>query len=367
MDENRLKLLLGYLEQDPENVSLIEDAALAAMALAEDDKAVMLFERLEKLHPLTPSLRNDYGLSALRLSDFDTAERLFQTLVGDDEADPAARFNLAWAQAKQGKLIKAEQQINEACANALPQAAMLKIQLIHQRGAFDEALEMGRELLTLHPDHAGLNAAMSVLALDCEDTALAKHCADKASGHPDGLTSLATLELRDMAVDEAAAHFDAALALNSHSPRAWVGSGLVELMRNNPQIAAGHIDRGAEQFGDHIGSWIAAGWAYLLAGRHDIAEQRFEAALGVDENFAESHGSLAVSALLKGDTSKAQKLADIASRLDRNCFSAALAQSLIANSSGDTDKARKILERALNTPMDDDGRTVAQALIHLGL
>ena len=49
-------------------------------------------------------------------------------------------------------------------------------------------------------------------------------------------------------------------------PRALVGRGLGRLVCGQIESGAVDIEAGAFGFGDHIGSWIAAGWARLVDG-----------------------------------------------------------------------------------------------------
>ncbi len=97
------------------------------------------------------------------------------------------------------------------------------------------------------------------------------------------------------------------------------------------------------------------------------ARARFETALDLDPNFAETHGSLAVLDLLEGNSESARERSEIALRLDRQCYSAALARSLLAAGAGDQETARRIYEKAIDTPVDGSGRTIGQALAKLGM
>jgi tetratricopeptide (TPR) repeat protein len=292
---------------------------------------------------------------------------LFGELVESGVDEPAVRFNLAWALAMDKQFDRALELLDDDLARALPQAAMLQINLLHDRGEFEDAARRAREYVEIHPSYAPLMAAVSVLALDVEDEALAAACAAKGGEHPDALTTLGTLALGDERATEALDLFDRALDRNSQVPRAWVGRGLARLMTGQSPDAAADIDRGAEMFGDHLGSWIAAGWAHFVNKDLASARARFETALELDDTFAESHGSLAVLDLLEGNVEGARERSEIALRLDRQCYSAALARSLLAAGAGDEATARRIYEAAINTPVDDSGRTIAQALAKLGL
>ena len=138
-------------------------------------------------------------------------------------------------------------------------------------------------------------------------------------------------------------------------------------MTGEADAAPADIDRGAELFGTHLGSWIAAGWAHFIAGDHAAARARFERALALDPTFAESHGGLAVIDVAEGKLKQASERTKVALRLDRECYGAALARSLLASSAGNPARAKAILDQALVTPVDASGRTIAQSLARMGL
>lgn len=365
--ESRADRLLALLASDPQNPSLLADAAEAALAEGRAGEATELLDRQAALAPLPAQARNLAGLAALRLGRFDVAAAHFAELLEAGERDLAIRFNLAWSRAMLNDHDAALRLLDETTVETLPQAAMLKVQLLHDRGAFEPAAELGRAAIARHPDHAGLLAAVSVLALDVDDPQLARQCAARAGDHPDALATLGTLALGDERATEALDIFDRALARNPQVPRAWVGRGLAKLLAGQADTAAADIERGARMFGDHLGSWIAAGWTHFVNRDLAASRVRFEHALDLDPNFAESHGSLAVLDVLEGRIEEARARSDIALRLDRNCYSGALARTLLAAAAGDEAQARRIYDIALNTPVDAGGRTIAQALARLGL
>jgi tetratricopeptide (TPR) repeat protein len=364
---SRLDRLLPLLEADPANLSLLADAAETALSEQRPEVAAELLERYAAIAPLPPSETNLAGLAALQTRNYGRAAALFAELVDSGVDEPAVRFNLAWACAMDKQFDRALELLDDDLARALPQAAMLQVQLLHDRGEFDDAATRAREYVEIHPSYPPLMAAVSVLALDVEDEALAAACAAKGGEHPDALTTLGTLALGEERATEALELFDRALDRNQHVPRAWVGRGLARLMTGQSPDAAADIDRGAEMFGDHLGSWIAAGWAHFVNKDLASARARFETALELDDTFAESHGSLAVLDLLEGNVEGAREKSEIALRLDRQCYSAALARSLLAAGAGDQEKARRIYDAAINTPVDGSGRTIGQALAKLGM
>lgn len=359
---SRHDTLSALLEADPTNTALLSDTADAAFAEERWAETIAAVERLDKFARPSPERLHQAGLSAMRLKQWSAAADWFARAMEDGVDEPAIRFNRGWSLAMANDLGPALEMVDRPTAEALPQAAQLRVQLMHDRGEVDAAMAEAEALLMLHPDHRGLNAVVATLAIDAEDVDLAERCAMIAGDHPDALTTMGTLALDRMDGDAAARFFDQALAREPSSPRAWIGRGLARMTGENSEGAAAEIDRGAEMFGTHLGSWIAAGWAHFLAGDAITARTRFEKALSIDDSFAESHGALAVMDLMAGDTENAHRRLEVARRLDRECFSAALASMLLAAGSGDADRARAIFERALDTPIDEHGRTLASAL-----
>lgn len=362
-----LAALLSYLAVDPSNPGLILDTTEAALDAGQVDQARTLLDRLPGAEATLPRVRHLAGLVALRSAHFDDAAAAFRALLADGHEDPALRFNAAWALTKAGDVSGATETLDDATALALPQAAALRVTLLHTTGDLDGAENAGRHYLTIHPGHRALAAAMSTLAVDIEDEALAADCAALAPDHPDALATLGTLALGRDNASEAEALFDQVLERTPHVPRAWIGRGLAGLMTGKTDQAATDLDRGATLFADHLGSWIAAGWAHFVLRDYVTSRARFEHALALDHNFAETHGSLAVLDILDGDVGRARERVGIALRLDRECFSGALAAALLASGSGDSSGARAIVERALHTPIDGMQRTVAQSLAKLGM
>ena len=363
----QLDQLLGFLDNDPGNAALLADTADAALAAGRPEVAINLLERRAAIEPAGPRERNLTGLAALQERRFADAVTAFAALMAEGEDSPGLRFNLAWSAAMAKQPDTALVALDDAAVDALPQAAMLKVQLLHDAGRYDDAAAIGRSAIERHPDDPGLAAAVSVLAIDIDDADLAAACAAKGGDHPDALTTRGTLALDGSDAVAARALFDRALAVNSHIPRAWIGRGLAKMMTGEGADAGADLDRGAELFGDHLGSWIAAGWAYFVAGDRTSARARFETALGIDPTFAECQGSLAVIDILDGDVAEGRERASVAIRLDRRCSSAALAQTLLAAGDGDPARAQRIFETALGTPIDESGRTIAQALARMGM
>ena len=364
---DKLQRLLGYLKEDPKNSALILEAAETAFEAKDAAMAQLLADRLRAAGPVSPAQLGRLGFAALSAGAFGDAAGFYQEILEAGEADAPARFNLAYANAKEGRFDTALELLDEATATSLPQAATLEVQLLHERGEFEHAFDRARQHLTAFPDDRSLLAATSTLALDNEDIAFARTCARKAGDHPEALSSLGIIMLGEADTSGALQLFERSLKMNDAAPRSWIGQGLVRLACGEAAPAAQDIDRGAELFDDHIGSWLAAGWAYLVAGDLPAARARFERAQSIDPAFAETLGSIAVIDVADGRLDEARHRSVAALRLDRECFTALLAQSLLKAEAGDQQNAKAIFEQIIRTPIGRNELTVRDMLMKLGL
>ena len=362
----RYARMAEYLAHDPDNLRLIADTAEAAFAEERFDEAQELLDRHARLVPLDPPAQHMAGLIAMRRLDWEGAAERYAALMDSGEDAPAIRFNRAWSLAMAKRFEEALPLIDDATSAEIPAAAQLEVGLLHQLGQFERAEERARILIELHPDHRGLNGAVSTLAMDIEDVDLARQTAAKAPDHPESMVTLGTLALGDDDPEAAAVLFDQVLARTPDAPRALIGRGLTRLLTGDPMTAAQEIDRGAGIWGDHLGSWIAAGWAYAIAGDMAAAKARFEKAVELDDSFGEAQGSMAVIEILEGNIDEAKRRTEIALRLDRQSFSGALAAMLLASGGGNQELAKRIFERAIHTPIDGKDMTIARSLARLG-
>ncbi|MEQ1540687.1 MAG: tetratricopeptide repeat protein [Novosphingobium sp.] len=354
--KDQLDRLLGYLAADPDNPTLLIDAIEAAFDANALDQAEHLSARLSGIRPGSFEAGYHAAKLAMMRRDFASAAALLDPLVSAG-APPNARFNLAWSKAMIGDKVTALALLDSETIGQIADAAMLRTQLLHEAGDFEAALACGQAALESHPGDPGLNAAVATLALDLQDLGLARACSARGGDHPEALAAAGMLEMHDGDPAGARISFDRAIAVRQHNPRAWIGRGLAKLSEHDHAGAAADLDRGAQQFSDHIGSWIAAGWAHYLSGDLEAALQRFEKAMKIDPNFAQSHGSLAVVQAAGGQIAEARRSMEIAFRLDRQCFSAVLAKIML--DVDDPAVAKTLVARAFDTPLNESGMTVA--------
>jgi len=356
--------LLGYLEHDPENLNLIGEACAMSQNLGLSDKTVELLGRYTAIAPLPPVLTNLSGLAALRQDRFTDAVAIFESLLKAAPEDSNLRYNLAWARTMTGDHEAAAQLLDEATGETVPGAAALKIQALHRLGDLEAALEYGTALVEKRPTDTGLLGALSLVAIDAQMPNLAREWATRSQDTAEGLSTLGVLLLQDNHIDDALACFERGLEVRPDSARNLLGKGLARMAAGDAAGAAEYLDQSAGQFGSHLGTWIAAGWAHFAAGNHAQARAIFEQTLALDETFSEAHGALAVLDLLDTNIESARRRTDIALRLDRRSFAGALAKTLLLEREGDAQAAQRIRDITLNTPLES-GRTIAEAMIAL--
>ena len=356
---SRLKRLLTFVERDPDNSALVFDAA--ALAFDEGDLGLAA-DLIRRVNAPTAPIRNLAATIAIAEERLEDAVTLLSGLFKEGENAPAVRFNLAWSLACLARYEEAEALLRDEVLSVSPRAPSLRIKVLHHLERYEEALKEGESLMVSFPENRVLAGALATLAMDADREELARHYATQAGDNPEGLTAGGMFSLQDQDADSALALFDKAIAVQPDSPRAWVGKGLALLARSEPAKAAEALDHGAGLFGDHLGSWIAAGWASFIAGDLAGARDRFERVVALDGTFSEGHGGLAVIDIVEGNLVSAQRNADIAMRLDRVGLGGALAGILLMQAQGRPDAAERIRAAALTAPIGPGGKTLAQML-----
>ena len=139
------------------------------------------------------------------------------------------------------------------------------------------------------------------------------------------------------------------LAKKPDEGRSWSGLGMASLLQRDLAGAAVQLEQAVKFMPKHIGTWHALGWCRLFAGDQNGAAQAFETALGLDRNFGESHGGMAVVAAIRGERAAAEGSIDRAMRLDPQGLSARYAQMVLSGQTSDPERFRAIAHRLMSS------------------
>lgn len=354
---SRLERLMSYLDQDPDNPRLMADAAEAAFEEGQLSEAVALVERQAALAPLTPSLTALLGRVAIAEGRDEDARAVFESLLAAHPGDPALRYNLGLVLERRGELETALERLGPD--NETWEIAALKVRLLHRLERLEAAIAIGDGWDEGRDSDPRLWGGLSAVAIDTEDMVRARTWAERGASSTDGQVTLGMLTLAEGEAERALGFFEQAVRQRPGTARGALGLGMVALGEDQPAVAAEHFQRAAHAFATHLGSWVAAGWAWLLADAPERGEACFHKAVALDDSYGEAQAGLAYVDWLRGQTHEADRRARIALRLDPSSLGGALVQSQIAAATGRDGLADKIRQGALMSPVGPRGETVA--------
>jgi len=99
---------------------------------------------------------------------------------------------------------------------------------------------------------------------------------------------------------------------------------------------------------NHIGTGHALAWCYLVNSNIDVAEQKFNTSLDIDNRFGETYGGLAMIETIRGNRDEAELLVRKALKLDKQSWSAWYVKSVLASKTNQK-VSDKILSKLLET------------------
>ncbi|AOJ64588.1 hypothetical protein WJ32_18590 (plasmid) [Burkholderia ubonensis] len=360
--EARLLRLVRFLDMDPQNPSLLAEAASVSFECSGFDRTVDWLKRLEKIQPLSPETLNMLGIAALASGQCAVAEEAFRDLRTQVPGDTTLLHEHAYTLILMGEYQKA---LDELDASEMPlpaNCAALKTRALHHLGQVSAAIGYAEAALTDSSSDEDLAVSLATLYLDANRLDDAERLAQQFPSHYESAVILGSAHLLRGRQDEARASFDRALAIHQGSARALLGAGLTALSGLRFAEASSLLDDAARILDRHAGAWVAAGWSYLFAGDLKTARERFQRTNEIDKNFAEGHGGMAVVQRLEGEQREASRNAAIARRLDPDCFSLRLYATLIAEQQGDSQMSNDIRRSALEHQLLPDGTRIATLL-----
>jgi tetratricopeptide (TPR) repeat protein len=367
-----LARLQGYLRQDPDNWSLRAEVFDAALAAGEVQVAGAEVEGALRARPNDAAWSHRRALLLLAGAHHAEAQALLESLIAQGHDDPAIRHNLGYALFAQGQVEACRDTVAPLLGPSEDDAAVawvLWLRCQHRLCRLNEALEAFLRSSTrraMSPDAWGV---ASLMALDAGRLEEARVWSERAlQGRADQLEALASRGSVALAQQDAGGaldYFERALKVNGQDGRSWSGLALARMLQMDLAGALDAFGRAVRTMPEHIGTWIGMGWCLSLSHQPEAARDAFERALGLDRNFAESHGALAVALVRIGQAERAKLEIELALRLDPKSLSARYAQAMLRGETDDPAAFLRLSRRVLgqHTALGYPSRTLADLVL----
>ncbi len=360
----RLGRLLGYLQEDPDNLALLHDAADLALQEGCWEEASALVASTLALMPQDPVSRYRKAVILSHAGDATGSLALTQALLDEGQQHDAVMFQHARALILAGRHAQAEPVLEGLLSHAadLPEFDFLYVRALHGAGRLDDAI---RVVTSLGEDPVA-QGMLSLLYTD--DDRLQEGAAIAAAvlaTHPDNIDALisaGTVSLAMEDADSALPYFERALKTHADNGRSWMGVGLARLSRQDFPGAREAFEKTVRLMPSHLGSWNALAWIEMLQQDLAAAEATLQAALRINRNFGETHGTVAVLRAFEQNWAEAKHHADIAVRLQPESFAGRFAQTLILEHRGRPDRARQLLEQVMRNFQAPAGGNLADVV-----
>ncbi|MBT9457032.1 MAG: hypothetical protein IV097_10470 [Burkholderiaceae bacterium] len=375
-DSSRFSRLNSYLQQDPGNAALLQDAFAAACAESLWDQAQALLQQAQALGHAPRQWALHRAHLAMARHHWPEALQLLGELQQDPQLDDPARLvlatDLAQIHLRQGRVAEGLAAL-EAMVNALPPGASLDaiveetwLRLLHRAGRLDAALQWGQareQAGGLSPTGAGV---LSLAALDAGQFGHCRRWADQAlAAQPAQLEAglaRASLALGGSDPAEALQQGERLAAGRENDGRVLSTLGAARLLNQDLTGARAAFERAGRLMPEHIGTWHGLAWTALLQGDLSFAETTFRHALSLDRNFAESHGGLGVVLVAAGRRAEASEAVRRALGLDPRSIAAHYTQLLLDEPEVDRTRLLALARRLFGSQATPGGDSIVALL-----
>lgn len=349
----RLARLQAFIEQDPQNFSLLTDAFDCALGLGEFKTAQQYLERALDIEPRNVFLRHSQATLWIAEKRYAEAESLLSELITEGINSAVVAFNLAYAQFRQNKCDQARDLLRSlpGAPDAPADSFAMLLRCLHHLREFDEAfalIEARIKEKTLDVAAAGV---ASLMYLDASRLGEAKSLSEAAlqgnPNHIEALVARGSIALGERDAVTARSLLARALEQNAQDGRVWSASAMTHLLEMNLDQALSEFKTAVSFMSNHIGTWHGMAWCNLMKKDLAAAQQNFEAAMALDRNFGETHGGLAVVLALQGRREEAKLSIERALRLDPQGLSARYAEAVLSGEAADQEAFQRLARRIL--------------------
>lgn len=369
---DRLSRLQGFLKSDPDNRSLLQEAAEVAMKCGALDEARTILERALVAHPADASFRFQLGTLALAGRRWADAETIFDALRQEGSAHPAIGYNLAYAQIMAGRHAEARAVLDtfgDADWAAVPDARKLYAHACHHLEDAASGIAHLRIFLGQQKDDAEAWGLLAMLQYDADQydglEAAAEQALNLKPDEPNALLALGSLWLERQEPDKTLEFLERLVQKYPEHGRAWSGIAFARMLRMELPVAVEAFEKATRFMPNHIGTWHGLAWLQILKNDLAAAEESLNKAMAIDRNFGETHGGLAVLAVLQGKHEIAEPMIRRATGLDKNSFAGRFARSLLLAQKGQKTEANELVRNILAGSPTGQGPGLQEAMMRV--
>ena len=232
-----------WVELAPDDVEAHKALTVLALHLGDTDEAI---EQLDYLIKVTDDPQEGYSLATALLArnpDKQAALAAMERLVAYHPESPHAWIALSRMSVNVNKLDKGLDAVNKALdlSPALPEAMMLKAQILVRMDRKAEATQVLETAVSTHPDNTTLHFAYGRMLLDGDDLEGARkqfgRVVELDAENAEGLYSLALLELETKRYKAGEQHLKQLLKLRPDEQNAYYYLGYSALEQGNDDAA----------------------------------------------------------------------------------------------------------------------------------
>lgn len=344
----RLKSLLEYHQKDQQNANLACQILDLYMQLGELDEAEN-FANSQKAMANSPGLRFRVAKLALARGDYGSALDILEDLLTSDVDNEAVRCTKAHA-------LLGLRRPGDVAATLAPLAGIPAARKLLARSC--QQLQ-DHATARVHLEQALAQASedaetLGLLALACFDTGdpeaasgFAQRCLALEPGQLEGSLATAAVALNKFDPTAALAMLRPALERWPTSGAGWSWLAQAAMLQGDFTTAREALLRATQLIPEHIGTWHLLAWCEIVMNNLAAARGAFAKAYGIDRNFGETHGGLAVVSALEGKREEAEGAIRRAKRLAPQGFAAPFAESILMAAKGDKEGTKRIIHGLL--------------------
>jgi len=353
-DANRLTRLLGFLERDPSNISLLLEVLALTITAGDMHQAQQLIAHVETQHIEDSTVWAHMTHLQLLIRNFAAAAECGDKAIQAGISHPAVLLNTAYGHFYSGSYAHSAAILTKLTSahDASVDSLLLHARALHHLTASEEAEQLVTRALQIEPEHIEAKGLLALLHYEREDNEgalrLAHEVLAQNTNQLDALLACGAVHFEQGNIEASRKTWRHTVAAHPTCGRAWSGLAQVEFNEMEFTDAEAHLKTAVTFMPDHIGTWHLLAWIYILRGDSALARAALDKSYALDRTFGETHGGLAIVDVLDGKLDAAQLGIRRALKLNPACMSAHYAEMLLLQKAGKTEEIKALVQHVLD-------------------